>query len=58
METYYLYPTGSYAVIGQVGINVTSFVDNIPKGRYTYRIQAFNSQMISDYSNVKTVNVR
>lgn len=49
---------GDFEVISQTGINITSFIDNVPKGKYAYRVQAFNSQMTSDYSNVQTVNVK
>ena len=52
--------TGSFARIGQVPTNVASFFDTPGPGRFTYRVQAFNSStgQASSYSNQITVRIR
>jgi len=51
-------PSGStsYVRVGTVGANVTTFTQSPGSGRYAYRVQAFNSVVVSQFSN--TVNVR
>ncbi len=53
-------PSGStsFARVGQVAANVTTFAHTTTSGRYVYRVQAFNATTgrVSAYSN--TVNVR
>lgn len=45
--------------LGDVSVNVTTYVDqNVPKGRYYYRVQAYNASTVSDFSNVVGVNVK
>jgi hypothetical protein len=55
-------PAGStsFARIGQVGANVTSFFDTPGSGRFVYRVQAFNSStgQTSGYSNQVTIRVK
>lgn len=49
----------SFEQIGTVGVNQTSYIDDIsslPTGSYGYRVRAFNSSEVSDFSN--TVEVR
>src|SRR5215470_4266565 len=45
--------TGSYGAVGSVGTNVTSYIDTTLSDNttYCYRVQAFNSAGISNYSN-------
>jgi len=51
--------SSDYEQVGQVGAGVTSFIDSgLDKGRYYYRVQAFNAQTVSDYSNVAGVNIK
>jgi len=43
---------GTYEEVGQVGKDVTTFVDNAPDGQvYFYRVKAFNVVRESGYSN-------
>lgn len=49
----------SFEQIGTVGVNQTSYIDDVsslPTGSYGYRVRAFNSSEVSDFSN--TVEVR
>ncbi|HYL36210.1 MAG TPA: glycoside hydrolase family 44 protein [Bryobacteraceae bacterium] len=49
--------TTSFARVGSVGVNVTTFKDTVSKGTYLYRVQAFNATSVSAYSNTVTVRV-
>jgi PKD repeat protein len=53
-------PSGSSAFtrIGSVAANVKTFRDTVTKGNYVYRVQAFNTTVVSAYSNTVTVRVR
>lgn len=53
-------PRGSSAFVrvGSAGPNVRTYVDPVGAGRYVYRVQAFNSVAVSDYSNTVEVRVR
>jgi PKD repeat protein len=55
-------PKGSstWARVGQVGANVTTFVNTTSAGNYNFRVQAFNSTtgVVSNYSNVVQVRVK
>jgi PKD repeat protein len=55
-------PAGStsFARIGQVGANVTTFFDTPGSGRFVYRVQAFNSStgQTSAYSAQVTIRVK
>ena len=46
-------PAGSYAVVGQAARNAISYVDTdvIAGARYCYRVQSFNADGVSPYSN-------
>ncbi len=52
--------TPSYAKVGTVGANVTSFSETVTSGTYLYRVQAFNSAtgVMSAYSAAISVRVR
>jgi hypothetical protein len=52
-------PSGSttFAVIGTVGVNVTTFKDTVSRGTYVYRVRAFNATAVSAYSNTVTVKI-
>jgi fibronectin type 3 domain-containing protein len=49
--------SGSYGVIGNVGVNATLFPDTTvaPNTTYTYRVKAVNGTLESDYSDPSTV---
>jgi Tfp pilus assembly protein FimT len=51
--------TRSFAVVGTVTTNKTSFSQTVPSGRYTYRTRAFNNSTgrVSTYSNQVSVKV-
>jgi PKD repeat protein len=53
-------PSGStkFARIGAVAASVTTFKDNVSRGAYDYRVQAFNGSLVSAYSNTVTVRVK
>lgn len=50
----------SYAVVGTVGANTTSFSQTVPAGTHYYRVQAVNSftGAVSPYSNAPSIRVR
>ena len=48
----------NFARIGTVGANVKSFKDTVKRGKYVYRVQAFNGATLSSYSNSVTVRVK
>jgi PKD repeat protein len=52
-------PSGStsFAVVGTVAANVTTFKDTVSRGNYVYRVQAFNATAVSAYSNTVTVKI-
>ena len=54
-------PAGSsgFVRVGQVSAEITSFSQAVPKGRYVYRVQAFNNTtgQASTYSNPVSVRV-
>jgi hypothetical protein len=52
--------TRSFAVVGTVAANKTSFSQTVLSGRYTYRIRAFNNSTgrVSAYSNQVSARVR
>jgi hypothetical protein len=50
--------TTNYSRVGQVAANVRTFSQNVARGTYLYRVQAFNSTATSAYSNVVSVRVR
>jgi PKD repeat protein len=53
-------PSGSsaFAQVGQVGANVTTFQQSLARGKYVYRVRAFNGGVVSGYSNSVTVQVK
>src|SRR5579863_817706 len=52
-------PSGStkFAVVGSVGMDVTTYKDTVSRGTYVYRVRAFNSTAVSAYSNTVTVKI-
>jgi len=52
--------TTNFARVGTVAANVKTFTNTVSKGKYNYRIQAFNSTTgrVSAYSNTAAANVR
>jgi len=52
--------TGVFARVGQVGANVTTFLQTVPRATYLYRVQAFDGATgaVSGYSNQAQVRVR
>ena len=52
--------TGVFSQVGQVGANVTTFVQTVPRATYLYRVQAFDATTgaVSAYSNQAQVRVR
>jgi PKD repeat protein len=48
----------AFTRVGQVGANVTTFVQTVTAGQWIYRVQAFNAQETSAYSNQATIRVR
>jgi PKD repeat protein len=50
--------TLSFARVGQTGANVTTYSEIVPSGTYVYRVQAFNSTLVSAYSNQATARVK
>jgi len=50
--------SNSFARIGNVGADVKTFTDTVARGNYVYRVQAFNSNGVSAYSNTLTVRVK
>ena len=50
--------SNSFARIGNVGADVKTFTDTVARGNYAYRVQAFNSNGVSAYSNTLTVRVK
>ena len=50
--------TLSFARVGQVGANVTTFAHTVTAGTWVYRVQAFNAAGVSGYSNQTTIRVR
>ena len=50
--------TTSFARVGSVGANVKTFSENVARGNYVYRVQAFNGSAVSAYSNTVTVRVK
>jgi PKD repeat protein len=53
-------PSGStsFARVGSVGANVTTFAQTPGSGRYVYRVQAFNVTRVSGYSNTASARVK
>jgi PKD repeat protein len=53
-------PSGSssFVRIGSVAANVKTYKDNVARGNYVYRVQAFNATTTSAYSNSVTVRVK
>jgi PKD repeat protein len=53
-------PSGSssFVRIGTVAANVKAYKDNVARGNYVYRVQAFNATTTSAYSNSVTVRVK
>ena len=53
-------PSGSSAFVqaGQVAANVTTFQQSLSRGKYVYRVRAFNGSAVSAYSNTVTVQVK
>ena len=53
-------PSGStsFARVGTVGANVTTFTQSVAKGNYVYRVQAFHASAVSAYSNTVTARVK
>jgi PKD repeat protein len=52
-------PSGStsFAVVGSVGMNVTTYRDTVSRGSYVYRVRAYNATAVSLYSNTVTVKI-
>jgi len=52
-------PSGStsFVVVGNVGMDVTTFKDTVSRGTYVYRVRAFNATAMSAYSNTVTVKI-
>jgi hypothetical protein len=50
------HPTCS--VVGTVGANAPSWQQSTPSGQSQFRVQAYNANGSSDYSNVVTIRVR
>jgi len=48
----------TFARVGQVGANVTTFVQTVTADTWLYRVQAFNANGVSGYSNQATIRVR
>jgi PKD repeat protein len=50
----------SFAQVGQVGTNVSTFAQATPSGRYVFRVRAFNTTAggVSAYSNQVSVRVK
>jgi len=44
--------------VGQLGANVTTFVQTVTADQWIYRVQAVNAQGVSAYSNQATIRVR
>jgi PKD repeat protein len=55
-------PSGStaFVVVGTTPANATSFTENLARGNYDYRVQAFNASTggVSAYSNMATARVK
>jgi hypothetical protein len=53
-------PSGSttFTQVGQVAANVITFQQSIARGKYVYRVRAFNATTLSAYSNTVTVQVK
>ncbi|SRR5579884_352791 len=50
--------TLSFARVGQTEANVTTYSETVPSGTYVYRVQAFNSTLVSAYSNQAAARVK
>jgi PKD repeat protein len=50
--------TLSFAAVGSVGANVTTFSQTVTAGQWVYRVRAFNANGNSAYSNQATLRVR
>jgi thermitase len=50
--------TSNFAQVGQVDANVATFQQSAPRGKYVYRVRAFNGTGVSAYSNSVTVQVK
>jgi PKD repeat protein len=50
--------TANFARIGTVSANTKTFTDRVARGNYVYRVQAFNANTVSGYSNAVTVRVK
>ena len=48
----------TFARVGQVGANATTFVQTVTADTWLYRVQAFNANGASGYSNQATIRVR
>ena len=53
-------PSGSttFTQVGQVAANVIAFQQSIARGKYVYRVRAFNASAVSAYTNTVTVQVK
>ena len=50
--------TSNFTRVGTVAANVKTFTQNVAKGTYLYRVQAFNATTVSGYSNTVTMRVK
>ena len=48
----------AFTRVGQVGAGVTTFVQTVTANTWIYRVQAFNANGVSGYSNQATIRVR
>ena len=44
--------------VGTVGANLTTYVETVAANTWLYRVQAFNANGVSGYSNQATIRVR
>jgi PKD repeat protein len=49
--------TTNFVRVGTTGANVKTYTDAVSRGTYLYRVQAFNANGVSAYSNTATVKV-
>jgi PKD repeat protein len=50
--------TSNFTPVGEVGANVTTFQHSSARGKYVYRVRAFNANGVSAWSNTVVVQVK